>query len=73
MTIRPVVFYKSSKGEKPPEVYLDITCKNPETYHIKIEKRKFKYTAFVEVQGEKGPNGKKSAATQCWGKIFIPA
>jgi hypothetical protein len=65
-------FIKSSKGEAAPEVFYDLTCKNPDTYQLKIEKRNYKYTAFVGVQDEKGFEWKEIGNYTVLGKTLYP-
>ena len=65
-------FVKVSKAEKAPDLMADIVCKNPDTFTIKIEKRKFKYTGFVEFNGPKGPEWKELGSFTILGKKFYP-
>ena len=65
-------FVKYAKGEQAPEIYFDLACPNPGTFDVKIEKRGFKYTAYVGVQGEKGFGWKEIGNYTVLGKNFYP-
>lgn len=57
-------FTKRLKGEEVPALEVwTYKNKNPETYYLKVEKRKFKYTAYYGFEDDKGVVEWKSLGT----------
>ena len=67
-----IIFGKRSSSEQAPDLTIDIPYLTPNTYDFKIERQKFRYTAYVGVQGEKGFEWRAAGTHTVLSKNFYP-